>query len=115
MRSGRVAQSDVARAGTALRRPEIVAAEAELLERGFPGVLWEGDASAWPDVPREGIRDWVGWVTVVEQMQAAAPELRDWAAGVRARLPHTVLLGMGGSSLAPEVLRRSLRAEALSV
>jgi transaldolase / glucose-6-phosphate isomerase len=87
----------------------------DLLERGLPGALWEGDASAWPDVSREGIRDWVGWVGVLEQMQAVAPELAGWAAEVRAELPSTVLLGMGGSSLAPEVLRRTFGAGELHV
>ena len=70
--------------------------------------IWAGDPSLWggPGVPE--IEDRLGWLTVSETMLARAPELHAFAEQVRADgFTDAVLLGMGGSSLGPEVLRRS--------
>src|SRR5207248_6604895 len=69
---------------------------------------WRRDPSLWggPGVPE--IEDRLGWLTVSEQMLEQAPDLHEFAAGCRAEgLTDAVLLGMGGSSLGPEVIRRS--------
>jgi transaldolase / glucose-6-phosphate isomerase len=70
--------------------------------------IWRRDPSLWggPGVPE--IEDRLGWLTVSEPMLEHAPELHEFADQVRADgFTHGVLLGMGGSSLGPEVIRRS--------
>jgi transaldolase/glucose-6-phosphate isomerase len=70
--------------------------------------LWRHDPSLWggPGVPE--ITDRLGWLTVSEPMLESAPELHRFADQVRDEgFTDAVLLGMGGSSLGPEVIRRS--------
>jgi transaldolase/glucose-6-phosphate isomerase len=70
--------------------------------------VWRHDADLWggPDVPE--IVDRLGWLTVSEAMLESAPELERFAEEVRSEgFTDVVLLGMGGSSLGPEVIRRS--------
>ena len=70
--------------------------------------IWAHDESLWggPGVPEIGNR--LGWLTISEKMLEHAAELREFAEAARADgLEHAVLLGMGGSSLGPEVIRRS--------
>jgi transaldolase / glucose-6-phosphate isomerase len=70
--------------------------------------IWRRDPSLWggPGVPE--IENRLGWLTVADQMLEQAPELEEFAREVRADgYTDAVLLGMGGSSLGPEVLRRS--------
>ena len=84
------------------------AAPAGIVER-----IWARDASLWTG--RDESR-WLGWLDEPERMLALAAELEAFAASARADgLAETVLLGMGGSSLAPEVLRRTFRAEGFHV
>ncbi len=67
--------------------------------------LWAGDASLWTDAGEGG---WLGWLQVVDDQRARLGELRALAREVGEQgFEHAVLLGMGGSSLCPEVLRRS--------
>jgi glucose-6-phosphate isomerase len=70
--------------------------------------IWQKDESLWggPGVPEIGNR--LGWLTVADQMLDEAGDITAFAAQCRADgLTDCVLLGMGGSSLAPEVFRRS--------
>jgi transaldolase/glucose-6-phosphate isomerase len=70
--------------------------------------VWRRDPSLWggPGVPE--IEDRLGWLTVSETMLEHASELHAFAAECRADgFTDAVLLGMGGSSLGPEVIRRS--------
>jgi glucose-6-phosphate isomerase len=70
--------------------------------------LREGDATLWgaPDTPEVANR--LGWLTIAERMLGELGALELFAAEVHDdELEDIVLLGMGGSSLAPEVLRRS--------
>jgi transaldolase / glucose-6-phosphate isomerase len=70
--------------------------------------VWRRDASLWggPGVPE--IEDRLGWLTVSEPMLEHAADLHLFAAEcVAAGFTDVVLLGMGGSSLGPEVIRRS--------
>lgn len=73
--------------------------------------VWARDESLWggPGVPEIGNR--LGWLDIADRMSTALPELEAWASEVRAAgLTNVVLLGMGGSSLGPEVLSRSFGA-----
>jgi transaldolase/glucose-6-phosphate isomerase len=76
-----------------------VFAEAEVPRR-----IWEKDYTVWRQEPTE-ITDRLGWLTVNEVMHERIPELKEFAEGCAADgLRRVVLAGMGGSSLAPEVL-----------
>jgi transaldolase / glucose-6-phosphate isomerase len=64
--------------------------------------LWRRDASLWTN---SGEDRWLGWLTIVEEMKDQLPALRSFALEVRQEgFTHALLLGMGGSSLCPEVL-----------
>src|SRR3954449_6493039 len=78
----------------------------ELAER-----LMRRDVSLWPEGSEA--KDRLGWLDVVRRMQDEADELRNWAATIDAS--KIVLLGMGGSSLGPEVLRSAHRSDRLFV
>lgn len=79
------------------------AAEDQVAER-----VRDGDATLWGPAGTPEIADRLGWLTIAERMLAEADSLSTFAEGVREDgIRDVVLLGMGGSSLAPEVLRRS--------
>jgi transaldolase/glucose-6-phosphate isomerase len=70
--------------------------------------LWAKDESLWggPGVPE--IANRLGWLTVSGELLEQLDDLRELVAGVKADgFTDAVLLGMGGSSLGPEVVRRS--------
>ncbi|HEX4033974.1 MAG TPA: bifunctional transaldolase/phosoglucose isomerase [Solirubrobacteraceae bacterium] len=74
--------------------------------------VWAKDESLWggPGVPEIGDR--LGWLTISDAMAERADELVEFARSCAADgLRDAVLLGMGGSSLAPEVLWRTFGAE----
>ena len=65
--------------------------------------LWRGDSALWSRTDEDR---WVGWLSVVEQQREQLADLRRIADDLRhSGIRHVVLLGMGGSSLCPEVLR----------
>jgi len=73
--------------------------------------IWARDATVWkddPDTPE--IRDRLGWLTVGKAMAQQVKSLTAFADEVRAEFGRVVLCGMGGSSLAPEVLWQTFGA-----
>ncbi len=67
-----------------------------------------GDASLWAPPGTPEVANRLGWLTIAERMLAELGTIELFAAEARDEdLRDIVLLGMGGSSLAPEVLRRS--------
>ena len=65
--------------------------------------IWAGDHTVWKPDPA-GIVDRLGWLHCPETMPAEIPRLQAFAGSVRAAgYTHALLLGMGGSSLAPEL------------
>ena len=67
--------------------------------------LWAGDASLWSG---EDEHKWVGWLALVQEQQKTLRRFANFAAEVKdAGFAHALVLGMGGSSLCPEVLRKS--------
>ncbi len=65
--------------------------------------LWQKDASLWSGTD-EG--NWLGWLTITEDQLSHIDALKQIAKDVKkSRFKHALLLGMGGSSLCPEVLR----------
>ena len=72
------------------------------------GRIWRKDHTVWKPDPAE-IEDRLGWLTVPQLMRREIPALESFAREIReASYRHVVLLGMGGSSLGPEVLRCAL-------
>jgi glucose-6-phosphate isomerase len=73
--------------------------------------IWAKDGAVWkkdPAVQKE-IAGWLGWLDVVSLMQSKAGDLKAFAGEiVDVGYTSVVLLGMGGSSLAPEVVHRVL-------
>ncbi len=65
--------------------------------------LWRGDPSLWTSDDED---KWVGWLGIVEEQLRQLPQLAAAANdAVSAGFAHALLLGMGGSSLCPEVLK----------
>ena len=116
-----IAGIEVAREGTVTGRPKTISSvipddlEPPIVERvqtaereGVVRRVWTRDESLWggPGVAEIGNR--LGWLTISDKMLEHASELTRFAEEARADgLEHAVLLGMGGSSLGPEVIRRS--------
>ena len=65
--------------------------------------LWQRDATLWTGSDEA---NWLGWLDIVDEQIAQHDQLAKLAKEVQARgFQHVLLLGMGGSSLCPEVLR----------
>jgi transaldolase/glucose-6-phosphate isomerase len=70
--------------------------------------LWDKDPTLWSAEPQPELTDRLGWLTLHESMRSKLPALRSLATEVKDDgFRHVVLLGMGGSSLAPEVYQRT--------
>ncbi len=84
---------------------------AKMDEAKLPERLWKQDPTLWKaDDPshQAEIKIRMGWLDVADLMATKVDELRAFAAEIRAAgFTRAVLCGMGGSSLAPEVLRRT--------
>jgi len=86
------------------------AAAARLTAENVIARIWQKDATVWSASPEHAkiIGNSLGWLTVPEKTLARADELEAFAEEIRqAGFTHAVVLGMGGSSLCPEVLRQS--------
>lgn len=74
--------------------------------------IWAYDASVWTGGEEDR---WLGWLDVVTRVRPHAAELNSFAESASDHFHDAVLLGMGGSSLAPEVLRRTFGVESFRV
>ena len=86
---------------------EAVAVSAATAGRAASG-LWRADPSVWSPDPetQKGIAERLGWMTSPLLMADSIDRLQTFAASIKRNgFNDVVLLGMGGSSLAPEVLR----------
>lgn len=82
----------------------------QLADDNIVGRIWELDHTVWKPDPTE-ITNRLGWLSVAENISDDIPDLTAFAKGVAADGYTTaVLLGMGGSSLAPEVLYETFGA-----
>jgi glucose-6-phosphate isomerase len=75
--------------------------------------IWAGDHTVWKPDHTE-ISNRLGWLTLPERMHDHLDELANFAASC-AQFRRIVLLGMGGSSLAAEVLARIFGGRPLTV
>jgi transaldolase / glucose-6-phosphate isomerase len=70
--------------------------------------IWQRDGTLWAPEGTPEVTDRLGWLTIADKMLEDADALDEFVAGCKADgLTDAVLLGMGGSSLAPEVFRLS--------
>ena len=80
---------------------------ASLIAEAAPARLWSHDPALWTADPagQEDVRKRMGWLDLPRSSRTAVKEINDFTRNVHADgLTHVLLLGMGGSSLAPEVL-----------
>jgi transaldolase / glucose-6-phosphate isomerase len=87
--------------------PDLDAAVKASLEewrvKGKVRKLWARDASLWTGTDEAS---WLGWLSVTDDQRAHLQHLKAIAGDVRsAGFTHALLLGMGGSSLGPEVMK----------
>ncbi|MCG8469448.1 MAG: hypothetical protein MJB57_14785 [Gemmatimonadetes bacterium] len=76
--------------------------------------LWRRDTTLWsedPETPELANR--LGWLDLPAASEALLPALDELRAATPFWMSDLVLLGMGGSSLAPEVLARTIGAQGL--
>ncbi len=84
----------------------VTQAAARLDSDHVPARLRAHDHTLWSDDPSE-ISDRLAWLTLPTDMRSELPGLHEFADTVRsAGYHHIALLGMGGSSLGPEVIRQ---------
>jgi transaldolase/glucose-6-phosphate isomerase len=78
---------------------------ADWQKRGTIRRLWARDATLWTG--RDENR-WLGWLDIADDQLAHIGPLNDAAREIaNSGVAHAVLLGMGGSSLAPEVMQKT--------
>ena len=86
----------------------IDSASADAVSERIVERIWAGDDTVFGPAGQAEVADRLGWLHVGERSGALLPQLEALAAGARERGDTVVIvLGMGGSSLAPEVLRRA--------
>jgi hypothetical protein len=74
--------------------------------------IWERDATTWTGRDEA---QWLGWLDEPLHVQEGLDEIRRLAESVHEEVDAVVLCGMGGSSLAPEVLRRGFEVDRFHV
>ena len=95
-----------------LELQQAVTAESEIWRReGRIRQLWAGNAAIWTGADESR---WLGWLDAPRAAAACLTSLPSFAAQlVRSfAVSHVVLLGMGGSSLGPEVLAETFGSQA---
>jgi glucose-6-phosphate isomerase len=86
----------------------LAASEQDIVAR-----IWAKDPTVFGEAGQPEIADRLGWLDIADRMLDEVGDLAAFADEVRDDgIADVVLLGMGGSSLAPEVLRRSLGSAA---
>lgn len=80
----------------------------ELVKMKAASRVWQRDASLWSTAPEhiKVIANRLGWLSAVDVMKGKLAELSEFRArALEMGLTEAVVLGMGGSSLAPDVMR----------
>ena len=77
--------------------------------------IWKHDHTVWSPEPAE-ISNRLGWLTIQDRMADEVARLNAFVASVKADgITHVLLLGMGGSSLAPEVFAKTFGGDGLTL
>jgi transaldolase/glucose-6-phosphate isomerase len=81
-------------------------------DQEFARRFWSKDPSLWFPNPVPEITDRMGWLGIFEPMHEQLKSLFEFAGQIKNEgIRHIVLLGMGGSSMAPEVYQRTFLNE----
>jgi glucose-6-phosphate isomerase len=92
-------------------QPSVDAALTRLAKEDVIARLWAHDYRLWADTPTE-ITNRLGWLHIADTMLENLDCVHAFADDVRAQgYTHAVLMGMGGSSLAPDLLRKTFGVE----
>jgi transaldolase/glucose-6-phosphate isomerase len=106
------AASEGSRASLGGLLPQVEGRLRQLGDKQILSRIWERDPSVWKKSDAEAqkrIKNRLGWLDVVHSMQDRLPEIETLARQVvEEGYTSVVLLGMGGSALAPEVIYRVL-------
>jgi len=77
------------------------------------GRIWKRDPAVWTD---SGEENWLGWLDIADRQAVRTDALEELGYAAEADgLDNVVLLGMGGSSLAPEVIASTLRVPGFAI
>ena len=92
-------------------QPSVDAQLAKLQKDGAPRRIWAKDSTLWSADPakRQEIRDRLGWLDVADKMLEKSDQFEELSEE-GTEYSDVVLLGMGGSSLCPDVLRHTFGA-----
>ncbi|MFZ1398370.1 MAG: bifunctional transaldolase/phosoglucose isomerase [Candidatus Promineifilaceae bacterium] len=101
-----LAETDGFSASLGDRQSSVAAAEAELVKKKLVERIWQHDYTVWQPDPTE-ITNRLGWLHTPQTMASEVERLNQFVAEVKAAgFTEVMLLGMGGSSLAPELFAR---------
>jgi len=96
-------------------QPAIVKRIEQATSQDIARRVWRKDESLWGGPGVADIANRLGWLTIADTMADRVEDLEAFARGcAKEGMTDAVLLGMGGSSLAPEVLRLSFQSGASS-
>jgi glucose-6-phosphate isomerase len=88
-------------------KPSIIKSLEKIHKENIISRIWDTDYTVWKNDPAE-ISNRLGWLRCPEAMLEVLDEISHFVDHIRAEgFTHAVLLGMGGSSLAPEVFRKT--------
>ncbi len=91
--------------------PLIESAQTKLRKENIVHRIWERDYTIWKSRPDE-ITNRLGWLLCPEVMKEQVGDISSFVDEIRSEgITNALLLGMGGSSLAPEVFRRVFGAK----
>ncbi len=82
------------------------------MTKGLVERIWERDATAWTGSDEA---QWLGWLDEPLHVEEMLDTISRFADSLRNEIDDVVLFGMGGSSLAPEVLRQTFGVDAFHV
>jgi transaldolase/glucose-6-phosphate isomerase len=94
--------------GLGASEPQVMARLAEWSEAGLGRRIWEKDYTVWASRHLPEITDRLGWLDLPKTMAGELADLKAFAEEIRSEgFTQVMLLGMGGSSLAPEVFQNT--------
>jgi transaldolase/glucose-6-phosphate isomerase len=97
-------------------QPAVEAEIATLNSQDFTTRFWQKDATLWTQdaEAQQSIRSFMGWLDSPEVLTKAVGEITDFVQEVKgAGFQHVVVMGMGGSTMAPIVFQRSFEQAGL--
>lgn len=89
----------------------VAAARQKMGQAAVVARIWEGDHTVWKPEPAE-INNRLGWLRIADEMSTQIDRLQALTAAAKTDgFTDVLLLGMGGSSLAPEVFAKTFGAD----